>query len=259
LINFSAVRPETLGGKIARFPFRVLPRGIVVPILQGPLRGKKWIVGSHLHGCWLGSYEWRTQERMAKEVQPGATFYDLGANVGFYSLLAAKLVGSGRVYAMEPLKANVAYLRRHLELNRIRNVEVMELAISDAVGTASFEEEETRAMGRIGTGGCVCVQTSTLDTLLREGRVAPPDFIKMDIEGAEFLALQGARTCFERYQPKLFLATHGKDVHDQCCRLLSSWGYEYQCMSRESEDRAELFAFRRADEMRHAAVCTPGV
>lgn len=247
MINFSAVRPESLAGKIVRYPFRALRHGIVLPILQGSLRGKKWIVGWHLHGCWLGSYEWTMQKRMAKELKPGNVFYDVGANVGLYTLLAATLVASGRVYAMEPLAANVGYLRKHLELNGIQNVEVLELAVSDQAGTAHFEAEETRAMGRIGTGGYVVVQTSTLDVLLQEGRVAPPDFIKMDIEGAEFSALLGARGCFARYRPKLFLATHGKEVHEHCCHLLSSWRYEYQYVSRESEDRAELFAFRRAD------------
>ena len=248
MINFSAVRPETLAGKIVRYPFRVLPRGIVVPILQGPLRGKKWIVGSHLHGCWLGSYEWELQKRMAKEVKPGTTFYDIGANVGFYSLLAAKLVGSGSVYAIEPLAANVAYLRRHLELNRVGNVEVMEMAISDEVGKLAFESEGTRAMGRLGTAGSALVEGSTLASLLEEGRMAPPDCIKMDIEGAEYRALGAARECFARYRPKLFLALHGKEVHENCCRLLSSWGYDYQYMSHESEERAELFAFGRQGE-----------
>jgi FkbM family methyltransferase len=247
LINFSAVRPGTIAGKIARLPFRALPRDMVLPVLQGPLRGKKWIVGSHLHGCWLGSYEWTMQRRMAKELKPGSVFYDVGANVGLYTLLAATLVAPGRVYAMEPLPANVGYLRKHLALNGMRNVDVLEIAVSDQVGTAQFEAEETRAMGRIGTRGNVVVQTSTLDALLQEGRIAPPDLIKMDIEGAEFLALRGARECFARYQPKLFLATHGRDVHDNCCELLKSWGYQHQYMSRESEDRAELLAFQRAD------------
>src|SRR6266852_1398867 len=246
LINFSGVRPGTLAGKIVRLPFRVLPQGMVVPVLQGPLRGKKWIVGSHLHGCWLGSYEWTMQRRMAGELKPGSVFYDVGANVGLYTLLAATLVAPGRVYAIEPLAANVGYLRKHLALNGIQNVEVLEIAVSDQVGTAQFEAEETRAMGRIGTGGSVRVQTSTLDALLQEGRVAPPDFIKMDIEGAEFLALQGACGCFARYQPKLFLATHGREIHEECCQLLASWRYEHQYISSETEDRAELFAFRRA-------------
>lgn len=248
MINLSAIRPGTFAGRIVRYPSRILPRGMVVPILQGPLRGKKWIVGAHLHGCWLGCYEWRTQRRVAEEVTRGSVFYDVGANVGFYSLLAATLTGPGRVYAFEPLPENVHYLRRHLALNKIQNVEIIKTAISDEVGTAFFAAEETRAMGRLESSGGVRVETYTLDALLQEGRIAPPDCIKMDIEGAEFRALLGARECFSRCKPKLFLATHGREVHDDCCRLLSSWQYEFRYTARQSEERAELFAHPRPNE-----------
>jgi FkbM family methyltransferase len=250
LINLSALRADTLVGKIVRYPLRILPRDLIVPILQGPLRGKKWIAASHLHSCWLGSYELEIQKRVVKEVKSGDVFYDVGANVGFYSLLAATLIAPGRVYAMEPVPANLGYLRKHLELNRVDNVEVFETAICDQVGSTFFEVEATRAMGRIAAGGGVRVATSTLDALLREGKIAPPDCIKMDIEGAESRALLGAQECFERYRPKLFLALHGREVHDECCRLLSSWKYEIQYTTRDSEDRAELFAYSPAEQRR---------
>lgn len=242
LINFSAVRPDTLAGKIIRYPFRLLPHGIAVPILRGPLRGKKWIVGSYLHRCWLGSYELEFQKCLAREVRPGGVFYDIGANVGFYSLLAAVLIGAGQVYAFEPLPANLRYLRKHLELNRAQNVKVFEMAISDERGMVSFATEETRGMGHLQPGGNASVQTSTLDALLCEQKIAAPDYIKMDIEGAEFRALLGAKDCFSRYGPTLFLATHGREVHDDCCRLLHSWRYETQILEQSAPDRAELVA-----------------
>jgi len=81
---------------------------MTVPILQGPLRGKKWIVGSQRHAFWLGGYEPHLQRLIAREVKPGEIFYDVGANVGFYSLLASVLVGPGKVFAFEQLPANVA-------------------------------------------------------------------------------------------------------------------------------------------------------
>lgn len=224
-------------------PFRLLPRELALPVLQGPLRGKKWIVGSHLHGCWLGSYELNMQKRIVKELRPRTVFYDVGANAGFYSLLAAALVAPGMVYAFEPLPTNGAYLRRHLELNCIQNVVLLELAICDQAGTAFFSTEETRAMGKLEPSGNLSVQTAPLDALLKEQRVAPPDVIKMDIEGAEYLALLGARECFARYRPKLFLATHGRKVQEDCWNLLASWNYEMEYTSRPSPDRAELFAW----------------
>ena len=246
MINFSAVMPNTVLGKIVRYPFRILPRNLAVSVLQGPLRGVKWIVGSHIHGCWLGSYELEMQKCVAKYVKRGDVFFDVGANVGFYSVLAARLTDPAMVYSFEPLPMNLSYLRKHLELNRMQDVKVIEMAISDEVGTAFFEVEKTRAMGRLRESGSLCVRTSTLDSLLSEEKVPPPHFIKMDIEGAEFHALLGARQCFTRYRPKLLLATHGNEVHDACCRILHSWHYEIQPPSAQSGDSSDLFAFPKA-------------
>ena len=214
-----------------------------MPILRGQLRGAKWIIESQRHACWLGIYETEFQDVVAREVKPGAVFYDVGANVGFYTLLASALVGPGKVFAFEPVPTNVYYLKRHLELNRIKNVELFEAAVSDQTGTLSFLEEETRAMGRLQPGGNCTVQSVTLDSLFQQGEIAPPDFIKMDIEGAEYRALQGTRQVFHDFHPVLFLATHGKDVHGDCCRLLKSWKYEFEPLGKsESEERAEVIA-----------------
>src|SRR5260370_29622537 len=90
---------------------------------------------------------------MAGELKPGSVFYDVGANVGLYTLLAATLVAPGRVYAIEPFAANVGYLRKHLALNGIQNAEVLEMAVSVQVGTARFEAEETPWRRPIGTVG----------------------------------------------------------------------------------------------------------
>ena len=242
MINFSAVPPLSLPGRLVRYPLKLIPSDLALPVLQGPLRGQRWIVGSHLHGCWLGSYEWKMQRRIVREVRAGSVFFDVGANVGFYSLLAAMRVGTGRVYAFEPLPANVVFLRSHLEINCVRNVEVLEVAISDHSGTTTFASESTRAMGKLEAGGGLTVQVSTLDRLIAEGRAAAPNCIKMDIEGGEFRALLGATESFAKFRPQLFLATHGKAVHDDCCRLLASWEYEWVYMARDSEERSELFA-----------------
>jgi FkbM family methyltransferase len=247
MINFSALRPHTLAGKIVRFPFRAIPRDLAVPILQGPLRGKKWIVGSYIHGCWLGSYEFALQQLIANEVKRGEVFFDVGACVGFYSLLAAVRAEPGQVHAFEPLPANLAYLRKHLQLNKIKNVDVHEIAVSDEVGTKFFADEATRGMGKLDAKGGIPVRTSTIDALIQADEVPAPNYIKMDIEGTESRALLGAKDCILRYKPKLFLATHGTQMHDECLRLLSSWQYEFREIARESFDRAELFASPRTN------------
>jgi FkbM family methyltransferase len=241
-VTLSEMSQATLVGRIVRYPLRMIPRDLVVPILGGQLRGRKWLVGSQRHACWLGIYERVLQAEMTRELKPGGVFYDVGANVGFYSLLGSALIEPGRVFAFEPLPSNVAYLKRHLKLNKITNVEVLEIAISDKIGELPFLEEETRAMGRLGHGGKRLVWCSTLDSLLQEQRIPPPDFIKMDIEGAELHALNGAKDIFRKYRPILFLATHGREVRQDCRRLLESWEYKIKLLTDSGDDRGELVA-----------------
>jgi len=216
---------------------------MVVPILAGKLRGQRWIVGSGLHRCWLGFYEFEMQRQISREVRPTSVFWDIGANVGFYSLLASKLVGAGKVFAFEPAPRNVCYLKKHLALNRVSNVEVLAIAVSDRNGVASFAAEQTGFMGRLSGEGSLAVSTSTMDSLVAEGKVLPPDYVKMDIEGAELLALRGGRETFQRFHPVLFLATHGQVIEKECRRLLESWGYECRSMMRTTNrELGELVA-----------------
>jgi len=241
--TFSMLAESSFLGKLARRPLRILPPTMTVPILRGPLKGKIWIVGSQRHAFWLGRYEPFLQERMVREVERGGVFYDIGANVGFYSLLASALIAPGRVFAFEPWPRNVEYLKKHLSLNRTDNVEAFEIAISDRVGTSHFAAEETGAMGRLQATGTFPVTTSTIDALIYEKGFAPPSYIKMDIEGEELRALRGARECFLKNKPKLFLATHGCGIHDECCRTLREWGYELDLLSSEdNNNRADIFA-----------------
>jgi FkbM family methyltransferase len=242
VINFSAVSRETRVGRLLRLPLRLLPANMVVPVLQGPLRGKKWIVGSHIHGCWLGSYEYEMQMRLCRALKAGDTFYDIGANVGFYTLLAASRIEPGNVYAFEPDPANVKFLRRHLELNQVPNARVFDVAIADHNGETSFEQAPHRAMGRLSAQGSLVVRARTLDGLISEDALPPPTCIKMDIEGAELGALRAGAECFRRHSPKLFLAVHGADVHRGCVELLRTWGYEIEYIAKTVEERAELLA-----------------
>ena len=242
-MSSSILASSTFLGKLARCPLRILPRTMTVPILRGALRGKTWIVGSQRHAFWLGSYEPFLQKRLTHEVKKGGVFYDVGANVGFYSLLASTLIGPGKVFAFEPWPLNVTYLKKHLSLNRISNVEAFEIAISDHIGTSSFAAEETGAMGRLQPAGSFEVATSTIDSLIYEKSLPPPVYIKMDIEGEEFRALMGAKECFRMHKPKLFLATHGRAIHEECCPMLRAWGYELEFLSVEDDNnRADIFA-----------------
>ncbi len=244
-IDFSGVPRSSLRGRLARLPLRLIPRGARVPILQGPMKGKRWIAGSHVHGCWLGSYELDKQKLFVSRVRPGQVVMDIGANVGFYTLLSSQLVGEkGRVVAFEPLPRNIAFLREHLRINRVQNATLIEAAVSERSGEATFQEGGSGAMGRISSGGGVRVKLVSVDELVERGEAPRPDVMKIDVEGAEAMVLRGAaRTIAGGARPLIFLATHGAPVHRECCDLLRSWGYRLSSMSDKSlEETDEVLA-----------------
>lgn len=163
--------------------------------------------------------------------------YDIGANVGFYTLLSSARAGSsGRVISFEPLPSNVEFLRKHIALNGCANVDVRPVAISDRDGEATFQDTESNATGRLAAGGGRRVRTETIDGLLARGEIPPPSIVKIDIEGAEGMALRGARQCLIDHHPMIFLATHGPEVHKECTEFLAGLGYEIRSISGHDDE-----------------------
>lgn len=120
----------------------------VVRVVRGPICGARWIPRSSVARTWLGFYEKDTARIFADLVREGAVVYDIGANVGFYTLLASQLAGdTGRVFAFEPLPQNLDLLRRHVDLNLAKNVTVVAAAVAEAEGSALFAVGENHAGG----------------------------------------------------------------------------------------------------------------
>jgi FkbM family methyltransferase len=240
-VNFSAIPAGSWIGFLLRLPLRVVPSRAVVPVLQGPLRGKKWVAGSSDHGCWLGSYELPKQRLFAAHLHPGDVVFDIGAHVGFYSLLAAEHVGrKGKVVAFEPLPANVQHLRRHVELNGYGNIGIIEAAVSDVEGQAVFAAGASTTQGSLSNSGTLEVRTVTIDSLARSGRIPLPNLMKLDVEGAEAAALRGATHVLRSAAPLIFLATHGSAVRDECHGLLRDLDYDIAPISDSPGNETEF-------------------
>jgi len=240
MANLSRISHETLIGKLLRAPLRLIPRAMVLPILQGALRGKKWTVGSAAHGCWLGSYEYHKQKALQQELKIGDVVYDIGANVGFYSLLASVIVGEvGHVYSFEPSPENLRELRKHLEMNHIKNCTVVGAAVSSAEGEAIFDPSDHRCKGHLAVNGSLRVRTLALDGLVLQKEIRPPNLMKIDIEGAEFECLKGASNVIQEVRPIIFLATHGPEIHSACIELLSKWNYRLASLDGQPVESAD--------------------
>ena len=243
-MNFSGISNQSLIGKLLRAPFRLIPRSTVLPILQGPLRGKKWIVGSSTLGCWLGSYEYEKAAAFAKAISPGDVVYDVGANAGFYTLLASILCGdAGHVYSFEPLPQNLEFLRRHLAMNKIANSTVIEAAVTDHDGREAFDASSASTTAHLSPRGELMVRTVRLDSLVTQGEILAPKILKIDIEGAELSALEGCAQTIRTCHPAIFLATHGAEVHRACLDFLARHDYHLESLTHENaESSAELLA-----------------
>ena len=244
-MNFSRINYKSFLGKLLRLPLKLIPKSMVLPILQGRLRGRKWVVGAGEHGYWLGSYELNKRLSFEREVLPGAVVYDIGANVGYFSLLASVLVGpQGQVAAFEPLPRNIHFLQRHIHINRLDNVAVIEAAVSDHAGHAHFNLGASSAMGHLAEEGEIEVELVALDSLVDQGRLPPPDVIKVDVEGAEYEVLHGAQKLLEKYQPIIFLDTHGRKAHHFTITFLENLGYRFEILDgKDLQETRELIAF----------------
>jgi FkbM family methyltransferase len=165
-----------------------------MPIEVDPLD----MVGKHIlvHGC----YEPETFEFLRSHLRPGMVFFDVGAHVGQYTLLASEGVGAqGSVHAFEPHPVTFAALRRNVERIRAANVTLNDAAVTDRSGTRRLHLGPSGNPGGsslfadvVAAAGSIEVRTVTLDDYARGSRLPRVDVMKLDIEGGELTALLGA-------------------------------------------------------------------
>lgn len=141
---------------------------------------------------------------LSRLVAKGDTAVDVGANIGYYLLLLARLVGSGgKVVAVEPSPENLPELKRNIAENKLKNVELHEVAAGSERGTVGFMS---------GINGRITTATADVNQvpLMPLGDIIGTrvDFLKMDVEGAEGRALAGARELVRRWHPVIFVEVH---------------------------------------------------
>lgn len=184
----------------------------------------------------LGVHEPLLTSLIEQEVGPGSTAIDIGAHIGYFSLLLAKAVtDTGRVIAFEPESQNAALLRTNIKINGYANIEVIEKAVADTAGSHSLHVSPYNrgAHTMFYSTKYVCshvqVETVQLDIILAGQSI---DFIKMDVEGAEGLVLRGAQELL-RENDDLIVAMevfpYRMDVSgvsvEECLQLLHSTGF----------------------------------
>lgn len=217
-------------------------RPLVMPIKRGTLKGRKWHVATR-SSFLAGTYESDQTALFEQMLMEGDIVLDLGAHVGYYTVLASVLVGdTGQVIAFEPEPENLYFLHRHVKLNKCDNVTVIEACVADSSGECTFRREGT-GTGHIDEAGALTVPVLSLDELLADGAIPRPDYMKIDVEGAELRVLQGACQLIADARPTIFLSVHGEQLRDDCSQFLKARGYQLRpIVIRESSAAPEILA-----------------
>ncbi|MBL7767225.1 MAG: FkbM family methyltransferase [Chitinophagaceae bacterium] len=165
------------------------------------------------HIYFLGYYDRGLQQWIGQTLKTGDVYVDVGANVGCYTLLAAKRVGAtGKVYAFEPVSHTADRLEQNIGLNHFTNIQVVRKALyqenteltfflssDDNVGMSSIHRHDAES------GQTEVIQAIKADDFFNQEALSRIDLIKIDIEGAEWFALQGMKETLLKYHPLVVL------------------------------------------------------
>jgi FkbM family methyltransferase len=235
-----------VAGFLVRHGSRWLRHGDAV-IAHGTGAGLRFNPGGANPGYALGTSEPLVQKTLARLLTPGTVLYDVGANVGFFTILGARLVGpTGRVIAFEPLPDNVAVLRHNVALNAFDNVTVFECAVARASGTAELRLAAEPTWAKLSAEGAAAapgdslrVRVVTIDELIDAGTIPPPALLKIDVEGAELDVLAGMSRALALHRPVMLCEMHG--TNRAFGALMRGLDYDIEVL--EGAGRVELAAW----------------
>lgn len=182
-----------------------------VTICNGVGAGLKFNAGSSNPDYALGTNEYPVQQALARYLKPGDTFYDIGANIGFFTVIGARLVGStGRVYAFEPVPENAASLQRNADLNQFHHVTVFGKAVSRSQGKGELLLTHHPGGATLSIAdhppdmkGTIAIDLVSIDHLIAQQKLAPPAVVKIDVEGAELDVLHGMSQTIKEFKPAI--------------------------------------------------------
>ena len=197
-------------------------------------------------------------------IRPGDVVYDIGANLGLYTRFAGWF-GAGEVYAFEPMSENIEILQRNVAAaGRDRpKTQVLALAAGDSDGEELLQVDDvmsaTACLDRVRGGDASYgrqayglgpltekVRVARLDTLIESGTLPVPAVIKIDVEGAEGLVLEGATRLLEKHRPRLAIELHGAEIGQRVLSMLD--GHGYHCFAHVQEDGQLRYRRVRHDE-----------
>ena len=221
-----------------------------------PHRFRMWLHWQGSLAYALGLYEPEAMQSIRRLVNAGDCCIDVGANLGYYTISLANWVGpSGLVAAFEPFPGNFAILEKNVHLNRLQNVILEPSALSDCKGSleliygAGEQFSATPSVAGYAVEGnrvSIKVPTCRLDDYVA-GLGRAPDFIKIDVEGAELTVLEGARRTLAAVRPILLVEIHGWGTKEseKVLQVLSELHYDSYVVGKKGHERVVLCTSRQ--------------
>lgn len=200
-------------------------------IQTGVGRGLKFNTAGSIAGYAVGISEPDLQAALQLLASEGMIAYDIGANVGFFSVLLAHLVGpTGQVYSFEPLPANARQILYNARLNGFSNIHVDIAAVGQNESKAAFRVTDFSTTGKLESIGSVNVQMDAitarvrqLDAMVAHRDIPAPALVKIDVEGAESEVLKGASDILRGPRPILLIELH--NTHEEVLAILEQHNY----------------------------------
>jgi FkbM family methyltransferase len=222
---------------------KAAPVGLTeIEVAGGGLSGARFLLNLQSEkDYWLGTYEPELQTAIQDLVQLGMSAYDVGANIGYITLLLARAVGTGgQVIAFEALPGNLERLRTNIALNGLESrIQVVPKGVCDSSRQVHFQVHSSGGMGKVeGSAGreidyqeTLSVPGICLDDFVYIEKHPPPEVVKMDIEGGEVLALPGMVKVLDEARPLLLLELHGPESAQKTWDTLTTRGYSIHLMT----------------------------
>lgn len=180
-----------------------------------------------------GEWEPKTTKFIKDNLRSGDTFIDVGASVGYYTLLASKLVGpKGKVYAFEPAKDNLDILKKNIEINGLENIVVYPLALASSSGkTKLYKGKAPGQNSLIGEGEYEEIESVVFDEFNKEKKLIP-NMIKIDVEKTELYVLKGMLNLLETDKElTIIIEDYSQDGVEQ---LIKNYGFKIITTEREA-------------------------
>jgi len=180
----------------------------------------------------FNSHEPLNTKLLAQNLKKGMVCFDIGANIGYYTLLESKIVGAeGKVIAIEPSPINFKQLQKNIQNEKVTNVELYQMAGGNQNGTIKFLLDSHSNLSRIvldeenpkTLDETVDVPIKKLDSFIDEFSIKKLDFIRMDVEGYEFNILEGMQNSIKKFRPMIQIEVHTGILGHKKTQKLLEW------------------------------------